>query len=120
VAADAPGLTMLQIGGDAGFIYPPVPLTGQLVNGLPATHNFLVLASGERADVVIDFSALAGKSVYLSNHATEASPLGNGGDLAIADPATLPIRICSIRCCSSAFPMRSLSQLWTWRPWRLR
>ncbi|MDE2367365.1 MAG: multicopper oxidase domain-containing protein [Burkholderiales bacterium] len=90
VAAVAPGLSMLQIGGDSGFISPVVELKGELVNGEPATANLLVLASAERADVVIDFSALAGQTIYLSNHATKSSPLGNGGDLAKAvDPAAL-------------------------------
>ena len=80
VGAAAPEISMVQIGGDDGFITPFFPLNGVLVNGQPSTANFLVLASGERADVLIDFSALAGTNVYLSNHATEESPLGNGGD----------------------------------------
>ncbi len=78
----APNIPLVQIGGDDGFITPFVPLSGVLVNGQPSTADFLVLASGERADVLIDFSALGGTNVYLSNHATENSPLGNGGDLA--------------------------------------
>jgi FtsP/CotA-like multicopper oxidase with cupredoxin domain len=88
LAAVDPGLVMLQMGGDAGFISPPVELRGVLVPAdLPAnlvatTADFLVLASGERADIVIDFSALAGQTIYLTNHATESSPLGNGGDFA--------------------------------------
>jgi FtsP/CotA-like multicopper oxidase with cupredoxin domain len=84
VAAAASGVSMLQIGGDSGFLSPVVELTGQLTSGQPTTTDFLVLASGERADVLIDFSALAGQTVYLSNHASESSPLGNGGDLAIS------------------------------------
>jgi FtsP/CotA-like multicopper oxidase with cupredoxin domain len=83
LGADNRGLEMLQIGGDAGFISPPVPLRGVLVNGQPTTSDFLVLASGERADIVIDFSGLAAEQkIYLTNHATETSPLGNAGDLA--------------------------------------
>jgi spore coat protein A len=83
LAVTDPQLVMLQIGGDAGFM-DPVELKGKLVNGQPTTDDFLVLASGERADIVVDFSGLAaGQRVYLSNHATENSPLGNGGDLAL-------------------------------------
>jgi spore coat protein A len=82
LAASDPGLAMLQIGGDAGFLSPPVELRGKLARKKPTTGNFLVLAPGERADIVVDFSGLSGQTVYLSNHATQNSPLGNGGDLA--------------------------------------
>ncbi len=82
VGEATPQISMVQIGGDDGFISPFVPLSGALVDGQPSTATFLVLASGERADVLIDFSQQAGTNVYLSNHATENSPLGNGGDRA--------------------------------------
>ena len=84
VSLMAPGLSLLQIGVDDGFLNPVVELQGALVNGQATTANFLVLASAERADVVIDFSGMAGQTVYLSNHADGVSPMGNGGDLAIS------------------------------------
>lgn len=85
VLAPAPGLSMLQIGGDSGFIHPLVELKGEFVAGEASTTTFLTLAAGERADVVIDFSGMAGHTIYLTNHATDSSPLGNAGDMAV-DP----------------------------------
>jgi spore coat protein A, manganese oxidase len=79
-----PKMDIYQIGADGGIFEKAVCLSGDSTAEVnPA--NFLVLASGERADIIIDFSALAGKMVYLTNHATENSPLGNGGD----DPTQL-------------------------------
>ena len=47
----------------------------------PGAGQLLILAPGERADVVVDFAnATQGSFYYLSNHATENSPLGNAGD----------------------------------------
>jgi spore coat protein A, manganese oxidase len=51
-----------QIGGDGGFLPAPVAL------------NKLLLAPGERADVIVDFSALEGKTVTLSNNAAAPFP----------------------------------------------
>jgi spore coat protein A, manganese oxidase len=85
-----------QIGADGGLFAIGVEFTGNISPKKDATDlslfssfdvnskNLLVLSSGERADVIVDFSQLAGTSVYLTNHATEAAPLGNGGDAAVS------------------------------------
>jgi spore coat protein A, manganese oxidase len=49
--------TFYQIGAEAGLMPNAAPI------------DTLLLANGERADVVIDFSRLKGKTVYLSNDA---------------------------------------------------
>jgi spore coat protein A len=51
-----------QIGGDGGLLPAPAAL------------NKLLLAPGERADVIVDFSALEGKTVTLSNDAPAPYP----------------------------------------------
>ena len=55
-----------QIGTDGGFLDTPVPIVGKLV-----------LAPGERADVIIDFTGLTGKSFILDN--TARTPYPGGG-----------------------------------------
>lgn len=88
VANPATTLVMHQIGADAGIFSHAVPLAGNLTAGAPTTDQFLVLAPGERADVVIDFSVHRNKRLYLTNHAIEAAPLGNAGDAALAPDAS--------------------------------
>jgi spore coat protein A, manganese oxidase len=53
---DIPGTKMVQIGAEGGLWDAPVPVTQ------------LVLAPAERADVIVDFSKLAGQRVPISNH----------------------------------------------------
>jgi FtsP/CotA-like multicopper oxidase with cupredoxin domain len=91
VMAPAAAAPIHQIGGDGGFLPAIATLSGQLPAGQnPSPQDFLVLAPGERADVVIDFSSSAGSTIYLSNHAQETQPLGNGGDAAtVADGSAL-------------------------------
>ena len=65
-----------QIGTDGGFLPAPIPLCSA---GQPA----LLMAPGERADVIIDFSACApGDEIVLTNQAQAPYP---GGDLPTAD-----------------------------------
>jgi spore coat protein A len=52
---DAPGAPMWQIGAEGGMWDRPVPVKA------------LVLAPAERADVIVDFSGLAGKTLMLKN-----------------------------------------------------
>jgi spore coat protein A len=60
---DIPSLVVFhQIGTDGGFLRSPVAL------------NKLLLAPGERADLIIDFSGLEGKIVTLSNDAPAPFP----------------------------------------------
>ena len=53
---DIPGTKMFQIGAEGGLWDAPVPVTQ------------LVLAPAERADVIVDFSKLAGQKLPMSNH----------------------------------------------------
>ncbi len=73
-------LPIWQIGSDGGFLPAAVKLDGKSAT----TLSLLVLAPGERADIIIDFSSSAGQSLYLTNHATDGPPFGIGGDLAEA------------------------------------
>ena len=59
-----------QIGTDGGFLPQPVPISS------------LLLAPGERADLIVDFSPwyLAGKTFYLSNNANTPYPDGDPPD----------------------------------------
>ena len=56
------GLALWQIGAEGGLFDEPVPL------------RQLVLASAERADILIDFRGLAGRTLLLSN-STPAAPV---------------------------------------------
>ncbi len=78
-----------QIGADGGLFARGVKFTGNIPAKVNET-DLLIMSSGERADVIIDFSKLAGTSVYLTNHATEAAPFGNGGD-AVVDGDNKPL-----------------------------
>jgi spore coat protein A len=63
--------TFYQIGTDDGLLSAPVALSQLLV------------APGERADILIDFSKLAGQMVYMTNNAKGPYPKGEP-----VDPAT--------------------------------
>ncbi|MBI1228309.1 MAG: multicopper oxidase domain-containing protein [Bacteroidetes bacterium] len=65
-----------QIGTEGGFLNSPVTL------------NQLVLAPGERADIVIDFSTMAGQSVTLENFGPDEPFMGLAAAQMPADPAT--------------------------------
>jgi FtsP/CotA-like multicopper oxidase with cupredoxin domain len=77
------GPTMVQIGTEGGFlptpvIWPNIPIGYErnpknIVIGNVAEHN-LLLGPAERADVIIDFSQFAGKTVILYNDAPAAVP----------------------------------------------
>ena len=74
-ATDIPSLvTFHQIGTDGGFLASPAAL------------NKLLLAPAERADLIVDFSGLEGKTVTLSNDAPAPFP---GWDHAHAQHAPL-------------------------------
>lgn len=62
-ATDIPALVAIrQIGSDGGFLPKP------------ATLNKLLLGPAERADLIVDFSALEGRTVTLSNDALAPFP----------------------------------------------
>ncbi|MEJ2615155.1 MAG: multicopper oxidase domain-containing protein, partial [Ignavibacteriaceae bacterium] len=70
--------TFLQIGTDDAFLARPVPLTQ------------LLIAPGERMDIVVDFTGLEGRSIYLRNFGPD-EPYGGGipdDDFDVADVNT--------------------------------
>jgi FtsP/CotA-like multicopper oxidase with cupredoxin domain len=79
------GPPWILIGTEGGFLPKPVVVPQQPIgwNLNPTTFNFgtvnqhsLLLGSAERADVVVDFSAYAGKTLILYNDAPAAFPAG--------------------------------------------
>ena len=79
------GPDWIQIGTEGGFMPKPVVVPQQPIgwNLNPTTFNFgivnqhsLFLGSAERADVVVDFTAYAGKTLILYNDAPAAFPAG--------------------------------------------
>lgn len=76
---DKPGPAFWQIGSDGGLLDAPVMLNNPAAKAPPR----LLLAPGERADLIIDFSAYAGKTFTLVNSGRSPYPRG-----AVADPKT--------------------------------
>jgi FtsP/CotA-like multicopper oxidase with cupredoxin domain len=79
------GPDWILIGTEGGFVPAPLVVPQQPVgwNLNPTTFNFgtvnqhsLLLGSAERADVVVDFSAYAGRTLILYNDAPAAFPAG--------------------------------------------
>ena len=79
------GPDWIQIGTEGGFLPAPVVIPSQPIgyNTNPTTFNVgnvnqhsLLLGTAERADVVVDFSAYAGKTLILYNDAPAAFPAG--------------------------------------------
>ncbi|MDB4893828.1 MAG: Bilirubin oxidase [Firmicutes bacterium] len=63
-----PTLSIFQIGGDGGYLNRAVPLSE------------ILLAPSERADVIIDFTGLAGASFTMTNNAPTPFPGGTAPD----------------------------------------
>jgi spore coat protein A len=82
-----PGPKIIQIGNEAGFLQAPVTFAGNTTLGFdqnPANLTLnnvnrknLLLAPAERADLLIDFSGFAGKTIVLWSDAPAPFP---GGD----------------------------------------
>jgi len=79
------GPAWIQIGTEGGFLSKPAVIPQQPIgwNLNPTTFNFgnvnqhsLLLGTAERADVVVDFSAFAGKTLILYNDSPAAFPAG--------------------------------------------
>ncbi len=68
--------TFQQIGTDGGLLNNPVDL------------NQLVLAPGERADIIVDFSNMSGQSITLENIGPDEPFKGLAANQPPADPAT--------------------------------
>ncbi|HEY5912985.1 MAG TPA: multicopper oxidase domain-containing protein [Verrucomicrobiae bacterium] len=73
-----PGPSMTQIGTEGGYLATEVKFTTSALTAFnPATFGGnLILGPAERADVVIDFSAFAGKDIILYNDAPAPFPGG--------------------------------------------
>jgi len=104
-----PGPDWIQIGSEGGFLPAPTVIDGQQVTtwitdatrfdvGNVDKHS-LLLAPAERADVIVDFSKFAGKTLILYNDAPAAFPARvpsydyytGAPDLSpVGAPATLP------------------------------
>ncbi len=79
------GPDWIQIGTEGGFLPKPAVVPSQPIgwNLNPTTFNYgnvnqrsLLLGTAERADVLVDFSAYAGKTLILYNDAPAAFPAG--------------------------------------------
>jgi FtsP/CotA-like multicopper oxidase with cupredoxin domain/fibronectin type 3 domain-containing protein len=77
------GPQWIQIGTESGFLTQPAIIANQPItwNNNPTTFNFgnvdlhsLLVAPAERADVIVDFSQFAGKTLILYNDAPAAFP----------------------------------------------
>ena len=82
------GPKFLQIGTESGFLPKPVLIEHQPITYITDPTAFwvgnvdkmgLALGPAERADVIVDFSAFAGKTLILYNDAPAAWPAGVGG-----------------------------------------
>ena len=80
-ATTAPGPAFYQIGTDGGYLAEPVLLN----DPSDPRSNRLILAPGERADVVVDFSAYSEGTEFLLRNVAKA-PFPNGE---AADPQTV-------------------------------
>ncbi len=72
------GPSFSQIGSDGGLLNTPVNVSP------------LTLAPAERADVVVDFSAFAGRSIIMSNSAP--APYPDGGEVELPEIMQLRVR----------------------------
>jgi len=72
----------VQIGAEGGFLPTPT-----------APFTTLLMGPAERADVIVDFSAFAGKNILLFNDA--ATPFGNTQDTRGAIPEVMLFRVAS-------------------------
>jgi len=106
----APGPAIWQIGSDGGFLNSPVklddPANGpDACAGSPIGNNTdtgagakcVFLAPAERADVIIDFAGLAGKTFTLKNFAVipfpSGGPVGFGTPDATADGLVMQFKV---------------------------
>jgi FtsP/CotA-like multicopper oxidase with cupredoxin domain len=86
-ASGATGPALYQIGTDGGLLDTPVKLLGQpepVSDGTPTPSTRLFLAPSERADIIIDFAGLAGRTLTLTNDGQVPYP--SGSELDPADP----------------------------------
>lgn len=80
IPTNAPGPAIVQIGTEGGFLPAPVVLATKSIRfdqitGLPNQYT-LLMSPGERADIVIDFSAFAGQTLILYSDTPAPFPGG--------------------------------------------
>ena len=75
-----PGVEVWQIGNEGGFLAAPLNLTTR-------NDNQLLMSPAERADLIVDFSAVAVGNYVLQNVGPD-EPFGGGTDFPVADPDT--------------------------------
>lgn len=68
-------LPLVQIGNEGGFLTAPVVIDP--ATGAGGNNGQLLLAPAERADIVVDFSQFAGKTIVLTNDAPAPFPTGD-------------------------------------------
>jgi spore coat protein A len=73
---NAPGPSFLQIGTEGGFLPNPVVVPSNIPFNASAMTGSLILAPAERADVIVDFKGLAGKSIIVYTDAPAPFPGG--------------------------------------------
>ncbi|HXS66218.1 MAG TPA: multicopper oxidase domain-containing protein [Streptosporangiaceae bacterium] len=91
------GPAMYQIGTDGGLLDTPVKLLGQPEpenNDDPSPTTRLFLAPSERADIIIDFSGLKGKTFTVSNDAQVPFPSGDPLDPNDVTRQVMQFRVC--------------------------
>lgn len=69
--------TLLQIGTEGGFLAAPIKVPTNVPFNPVTLTGSLVVAPAERPDIIVDFSACAGKSVVLYNDAPAPFPDGD-------------------------------------------
>ncbi len=75
-ANGAPGPVLWQIGSDGGLLEAPVALNDPAA----AVPLSMIIAPGERMDVIVDFSKFAGRTLELTNSAAAPYPNGDAVD----------------------------------------
>ncbi len=70
LATGANGPALIQVGTDGGMLDSPVVLD-------PTLARTLLMAPGERADIIIDFSKFKGQTLTLMNDANAPYPMGD-------------------------------------------
>jgi spore coat protein A len=68
---------LLQIGTEGGFLANPALIPTNLPFDPDRMTGSLVVAPAERPDIIIDFSAMAGKKIILYNDAPAPFPMGD-------------------------------------------
>jgi spore coat protein A, manganese oxidase len=80
VPTNAAGPSFLQIGSEGGFLPSPVTIPSNVPFNPVSLSGSLILGNAERADVIVDFSAFAGKRLILYNDAPAPFPFGDAAN----------------------------------------